>query len=107
MENRVNIKNSLQKLDGPRLLRLSIIIALCFCFGCSKKPKGPLAFVSNEKDGTVTVIDTATDTPVFSIQVGARPRGIGTSPDGQLRYVALSYPVNKREGEDKIAAIDI
>ena len=107
VKNKVNIKNRLQKLDKARLPCLFIIIALQLCFACSKKPQGPLAFVSNEKDGTITVIDTATDTLVSTIQVGARPRGIRISPDGKLLYVALSYPSNKREGEDKIAAIDI
>ena len=96
------------KVKREQVLRLSaFILALQLCFACSKKPKGPLAFVSNEKDGTITVIDTATDMPVSTIQVGARPRGIRISPDGKLLYVALSYPSNKREGEDKIAAIDI
>src|SRR4051794_23070099 len=97
----------------PRLKRMrpttlcAFILALLLFCSCSKEPRGPLAFVSNERDGTITVINTATDREVSTIQVGARPRGLRLSPDGKLIYVALSYPSNKREGEDKIAAIDV
>src|SRR5947208_9647303 len=84
----------------------TFILALLLCCSCSKEPEGARAFVSNERDGTITVINTATDKVVQTIQVGARPRGIRLSPDGKLLYVALSYPSNSRVGEDKIAAID-
>jgi YVTN family beta-propeller protein len=52
--------------------------------------KGPKLFVSNEIDGTVSVIDTATLQVLQSIAVGKRPRGIRGSPDGKTVYVALS-----------------
>src|SRR5688572_26455834 len=50
--------------------------------------KGPKLFVSNEIDGTVSVIDTATLQVMQSIAVGKRPRGIRGSPDGKTVYVA-------------------
>ncbi|HEX9942405.1 MAG TPA: hypothetical protein VGG03_10340, partial [Thermoanaerobaculia bacterium] len=50
----------------------------------------PLAYVTNERAGTVTVIDTATDKAVGSFKVGARPRGVQASADGKRVYVALS-----------------
>jgi YVTN family beta-propeller protein len=53
-------------------------------------PTGPRLFVSNEIDGTVSVVDIATRRVVHTISVGKRPRGIRTSPDGRTVYVALS-----------------
>lgn len=53
-------------------------------------PAGPLLFVSNEIDGTVSEIDIATRTLVRTIPVGKRPRGIRTSSDGAKVFVALS-----------------
>src|SRR3989440_3883246 len=79
---------------------------LLFPTSCATKPKGPLAYVSNERDGTITVIDTATDRAVSTIKVGARPRGIQLGPDQKTICVALSYPTNQSSGEDKIAVID-
>jgi YVTN family beta-propeller protein len=73
---------------------------------CASKPRGPLAYVSNERDDTITVIDTATDRAVSTIKVGARPRGIQLAPDQKTIWVALSYPTNQTPGEDKIAVID-
>jgi YVTN family beta-propeller protein len=64
-------------------------------------PSGaPLAYVSNEGSGDVTVIDTGTDSVVATIHVGKRPRGIRVSPDGQAVYVALSAPSPPPPGLD-------
>jgi YVTN family beta-propeller protein len=46
--------------------------------------------VSNEKSGTVTVIDAATEKVVGTLPVGKRPRGIHATPDGKYLYVAVS-----------------
>jgi YVTN family beta-propeller protein len=51
---------------------------------------GPRLFVSNEISGTVSVVDITTRQVVYTIAVGKRPRGIRTSPDGRIVYVALS-----------------
>ena len=48
------------------------------------------AFVSNEDEHTVTVIDTDRNEVISSIAVGKRPRGLKLSPDGKLLYVAVS-----------------
>jgi YVTN family beta-propeller protein len=48
------------------------------------------AYVSNEDEHTVTVIDTDKNAVVTTIQVGKRPRGIQVSHDGSTLYVALS-----------------
>src|SRR5215208_4981629 len=93
--------------------------SLCFWFmtmvllslvsACAKKASGPLAYVTNERDGTITVIDTQTDQVVETIKVGARPRGIRFSPDGRRVYVALSTPSGQeyKDADNKIAAIDV
>src|ERR1017187_4419238 len=47
-------------------------------------------FVSNEKSGTITVINGADFKVTDTIVAGKRPRGIHASPDGKTVYVALS-----------------
>ena len=44
----------------------------------------PFAYVPNEKGGTVSVIDTATDKVVGEIEAGVKPRGLAVSRDGKL-----------------------
>ena len=75
--------------------------------GCTHKPSGPLAFVTNERDGTITVIDTNTDRVYSTITVGGRLRGIRLSHDKKKIWVAISYPSNQSQGEDKIAELDV
>lgn len=52
----------------------------------------PFAYIPNAGtitgDGTVSVIDTATNTVVATVRVGESPRGIAVSPDGTSVYVA-------------------
>jgi PQQ-dependent catabolism-associated beta-propeller protein len=68
---------------------------------------GSHAWVSNERAGTVTVIDTATDKVVATVKLGFRPRGIEVSPDGRRVYVALSDTARNTQGPgDAIVAID-
>lgn len=50
----------------------------------------PLAYVSNERDGTVSVIDTGTGVVIASLPVGGRPRGIRAGRTGERVYVAVS-----------------
>src|SRR4029079_18493103 len=46
-------------------------------------------------------IDAATLTPVGTIRLGKRPRGIAASPDGNHLYVALSGSPNAGPGVDE------
>jgi len=48
------------------------------------------AYVSNEDEHTVSVIDTATNKVVGTIAIGKRPRGIQLSHDEKTLYVAVS-----------------
>lgn len=82
-----------------------IILQLTAIRGAQRAPA--FAYVSNERDGTITVINTATDTVASTIRVGGRLRGIHLSPNGKRLYVAMTYPSNQRGAEaDKIVAID-
>jgi PQQ-dependent catabolism-associated beta-propeller protein len=88
---------------APLRLCLSIVLLTA----CASKPSGPLAFVTNERDGTITVIDTASDRVYSTLNVGGRLRGIRLSPDRSRIWVAISYPTNESQGEDKIAELDL
>ena len=48
----------------------------------------PFAYVQNEKSGTVSVIDTATDEVVAEIKAGDKPRGAALSADGRWLFVS-------------------
>ncbi len=58
-----------------------------------------LAYVSNEKGNSISVIDTDKMEMVATIQTGQRPRGIEVSRDGKLVYVAVG-------DDDKIQVFD-
>ncbi|HET9627271.1 MAG TPA: hypothetical protein VFP84_38185 [Kofleriaceae bacterium] len=73
----------------PPASRAFVLAALIATAACHRHP-GPRAFVSNEDDGTVTVIDAQSYQVVTTIAVGKRPRGLRVSPDGKRLYVALS-----------------
>jgi YVTN family beta-propeller protein len=49
--------------------------------------EGNQAYVTNYYDGTVSVIDTATNEVTATISVGAAPRSLAASPDGSTVYV--------------------
>jgi YVTN family beta-propeller protein len=68
---------------------LTLIIALVLLWAgvCAAQPR---AYVTNERSGDVTVIDTGFDRVMSTINVGKRPRGIRIREDGQVIYVALS-----------------
>ncbi|WAC26967.1 YVTN family beta-propeller repeat protein [Ancylobacter sp. SL191] len=48
------------------------------------------AFISNERDHTMTVLDMKTLKVIETVKTGRRPRGITASPDGKLIYVCAS-----------------
>jgi PQQ-dependent catabolism-associated beta-propeller protein len=48
-----------------------------------------LAYVSNEKGNTISVVDTDKMETVATIKTGQRPRGIEVTPDGKYVIVAL------------------
>ena len=48
---------------------------------------GTRAYVVNANSGTVSVIDTATNTVIKTITVGSNPQDVAVSPDGTRAYV--------------------
>src|SRR5207248_10762878 len=78
--------------------------------GVSMTPSIILAatvFVTNERAGSLTVIDSATDSVIKTIPIGTRTRGMALSPDGAKLYVAVSH-FHDRPSKipDHIAVID-
>jgi YVTN family beta-propeller protein len=47
-------------------------------------------YVTNERSGDVSIIDSVTNEVAATVPLGKRPRGIHASPDKQTIYVALS-----------------
>ncbi|WP_198158346.1 YVTN family beta-propeller repeat protein [Enterovibrio coralii] len=57
-------------------------------------------FISNERDNTVTVVDSKTFELLNTIETGRRPRGLITSPDGKFIYVCVG-------DDDAIDVVDV
>src|SRR5690242_17508598 len=68
--------------------RLPHAVAIALLFFCAAAAAQPMAYVANEKSGTVSVVDTAADKVVAEIATGGKPRGMALSPDGQRLYVS-------------------
>jgi YVTN family beta-propeller protein len=51
-------------------------------------PDGKSIYVTTGRGQGVVIIDTATNKPVASIEVGGRPRGIAVSADGRTVFTA-------------------
>src|SRR6185436_18886151 len=86
----------------------SLLAAFLVAGACSATGQ-PIAYVSNEKTGTLTLIDTARDAVVGEIRAGTKPRGMALSRDGRRLYVSdqpnnalLIIDVEKRALESKI-----
>ncbi len=89
---------------STRILPLSALLAVA-CF-CAPSIAAPFAYVPNEKSGTITVIDTETDTVVAEVKAGDKPRGLAASKDGKTLYIS-DQPNNvlvKVDIEQRIAA---
>ncbi|HEX6086314.1 MAG TPA: cytochrome D1 domain-containing protein [Thermoanaerobaculia bacterium] len=66
-------------------------------------------YVTNERDGTIQIIDTSTDQIKATAKIGNRPRGMALSPDGKRLYVAVSWwrdGKRPRTDRERIAALD-
>ena len=78
-------------------------LSACREWPCGLRPPTPaaafIAYVSNEKSNTVSVIDTETWTVTTTIKVGQRPRGIEFTRDGKFVLVAVG-------DDDTIQVID-
>ncbi len=77
------MRSTLMNRNGIAPFALAALLA--FPLACIA---GPLAYASNEGSGTVSVIDTATDTVKATLRVGKKPRGIALSADGKRLYLS-------------------
>jgi len=57
--------------------------------GLAVSPDGARLYVANVNSNNVSVIDTASDTVVSSIDLGNSPDGVAFSPDGRYVYVTV------------------
>jgi YVTN family beta-propeller protein len=53
-------------------------------------PDGRFAYVAIQFEGRVTIVDTATNAVVATVDTGGQPTGLKTTPDGSRVYVANS-----------------
>ena len=70
------------------ILKLSICLISFLFFNTNVKAK--MAYVTNEKDNTVSVIDIKKKKVVQTVEVGQRPRGIILSKNGKLVLICAS-----------------
>ena len=71
-------------------MRIAIAaVLLVFLASCAKQ-EGYRIYVTNERSGDLSIIDSTTHEVFSTVPLGKRPRGIHASPDGKLIYVALS-----------------
>jgi YVTN family beta-propeller protein len=54
------------------------------------KPGAYRVYVTNERSGDLSIIDSANNEVIASVPLGKRPRGIHASLDGKTIYIALS-----------------
>jgi YVTN family beta-propeller protein len=59
-------------------------------FGITVTPDGKKVYVTNSDEGTVSVINTKTNTVTSIVPVGFVPRGVTVTSDGKKVYVANS-----------------
>jgi len=67
--------------------KLSILAALLLC-ACNASAHW--VYVTNEKDDTISVIDTESNEVIKTIEVGERPRGVTLSKDFKHLYICAS-----------------
>src|SRR5215471_17546506 len=73
-----------------RIWRLCAIAALVFCGFAGAQALAQNAYITNSgvlPPGTVSVIDTTSNTVAATIPVGSAPTGVAVTPDGSRVYV--------------------
>jgi YVTN family beta-propeller protein len=71
---------------GRSMKKLAFALSLA-CLLAPAWAQAQNAYITNSGDGTVSVINTATNTVVGSITVGNNPIGVAVTPDGSKVYV--------------------
>jgi YVTN family beta-propeller protein len=95
-----NSRNGSRAVRAPGFMTLFAVVAMGLASMASPAAAAPFAYVTNNGDGTVTVIDTANNTVVGTpIPVGGSPFGVAVTPDGKHAYVTNS-------GSSNVSVID-
>lgn len=71
-------------------LALACLLFICLAAAHASAAERFRVYVTNEQDGTLSVVDGDSLSVIATIPAGKRPRGIRLSPDGKRLYVALS-----------------
>src|SRR4051812_26173772 len=97
----LNLADSAAIVD-TRTRAVSYVKTGSYPYGAAITRDGKRALVSNEADGTVSVIDLSSKRKIDDIKVGAHlshPEGIAIDPNAARAYVAVA-------AEDRVAVID-
>ena len=70
----------------------AIVLAMGLALAAWPAEAAPFLYVANSGDGTVSVIDTATNMVVATVPVGVNPQGVAVTPDGTHVYVTNIGP---------------
>jgi len=83
------------------LMLIALTLMLTLFQGSSVQAQGTVSFayIANANDGTVSVIDTSTNSVVATVQVGSSPKGVAVNPAGTRVYVANA-------GSSNVSVID-
>lgn len=107
------LKHLLVDRDGVfgRMLPAKAAVVLVGTLALTSVLAQPIAYVPNEKTGTLSLIDTARDAVIGEIRAGSKPRGLAASRDGKRLYVS-DQPANALlvvdlEKRTVVASIDL
>src|SRR5262245_54825693 len=70
-----------------KLIRVVMFALLFACFGAGVSLAQTRAYVTNQNDNTVSVIDTATNSIIATVPVGSGPAAVAVTPNGRFAYV--------------------
>src|SRR3984893_1303792 len=87
------------KMERSRMWRRCLLPGMAVWLAATAPAEAFIAYVSNEKSNTVSVIDTDTWAVTKAIKVGQRPRGIEFTRDRKFVLVAVG-------DDDTIQVID-
>jgi YVTN family beta-propeller protein len=81
-------------VNRNRLYFIALISVAIISIIVSIAGAAPFAYITNEGNKNVSVIDTATNTVTATVNVGTGPGGVAVTPDGTKVYVANFYSNN-------------
>ena len=70
-----------------------VVLLLALALFAIAAAAGPVAYVANEKSGTLSLIDTERDEVIGEVRAGSKPRGMAPNRAGTLLYVS-DQPAN-------------